>query len=176
MSKLKSKTVALSALPKNHAGRTLGAGDKPSSKRPETKHSGDFTSESASKAATDRWERYKLPELELHEFFSKQPVESCLELLAKMRSDCELAAKLLNDRITADNESTCCKVCKGPKKGGQWAMVKPWKDPKTGTMGNDYLCDYICVAKYNQDKQGQGVGMISDRGGKLNKESTAFVP
>jgi hypothetical protein len=111
-----------------------------------------------------RWAAEKGSEEEVTDYFRKSvTIEDGLQLLARMRKNCELASYALNARITADNDRDRCEFCGGRKKDRkQWALVRPFRDPTTMLVRNHYFCSIECVALMN--RRDQGVYGVSDRG------------
>jgi hypothetical protein len=117
-------------------------------------------------AANERWAKVRKHEADLEEYFNSIPVDQALEELSLMRTDCDRAAKVINQRISPDDANATCHTCGGGRQSNKgWSMVRGVKDPKTQIYSNEYFCSMICVARDNQKKQ--GLGSISDRGGKL---------
>jgi hypothetical protein len=126
-------------------------------------------------AVKARWAGEKATEEDVRKFFAKDVgVEEGLQLLARMRKNCEIASYALNQRITADDNQSRCKTCGGPKKANkQWALVRPHRNPVTQLVENDYFCQIACVALENQKTQ--GVKGVSDRG-MLNADNPENHP
>lgn len=115
-------------------------------------------------AVKARWASERGTEEEVTRYFAHSvSIEAGLQLLARMRKNCELASYALNTRITADSDTNRCEFCHGRKKNRrQWALVRPFRDPTTQLIQNHYFCSIECVALMNQ--RNQGVYGVSDRG------------
>jgi hypothetical protein len=115
-------------------------------------------------ASQARWAAEKGSEDDIRHYFKREvSIEEGLALLARMRENCKIASYELNDRITADNNKDRCQFCGGPKKNRrQWALVRPFRDPATQLVRNDYFCSIECVAL--QNRRDQGVYGVPDRG------------
>jgi hypothetical protein len=126
-----------------------------------------------SNAARARWAGEKATEQEIVELFSTIPVDEGLQILSRMRTMAETGARILNNRITADTVDTKCHHCGGHKlPNRQWALVRPYRDPKTGTLGNYYFCSARCIALENQ--KSQGIAAIPDRGMVRGKDASVL--
>lgn len=116
----------------------------------------------AQQAANVRWALFKALPVEIEDRFRGIPIAEALEDLSKMRNCCEVAAKVINQRMTEETNLTKCTTCNGTKKGRDWRMVKPVRVPGSLTLQNLYFCSDVCIVLYNQKTQ--GVAAISDRG------------
>lgn len=111
--------------------------------------------ESASNAAKARWAGEEKEEAAILQQFDKLSVQDGLEVLARMRHNTEVAARIINDKIAKEGKSTRCCMCKGAQlPGRQWTMVKPVRNPATQGYSNLYFCRPECVARYNHQQQG----------------------
>lgn len=119
-------------------------------------------SESASNAANSRWAGEKATESEIRELFSTLPTDDAIQLLGKMRNNCETAGRAINDAIQKRSKGDRCHTCGGSQRPGrQWAFVKAVKDPVTFQMYNIFFCTNACVAAENIKNQGpQGANVI----------------
>lgn len=116
-----------------------------------------------SAAVRARWAAEKGTEEDVRQMFVQINVEEGLQILAKMRANCETAASVLNQRITADETKERCKTCGGEKKQNKdWILRRPHRDPVTQQIVTDVFCQMACVAMENQKQQ--GTYGISDRG------------
>lgn len=116
-----------------------------------------------SAAVRARWATEKATEDEVLTLFSTIDKEEGMALLARMRKNCESAARALNQQITASSDTQKCAYCGGPKKPNrQWALIKPRRDPSSGIVTNQFFCDAFCVSNMNHKEQ--GVRGIPDRG------------
>ena len=116
-----------------------------------------------SQAVRARWAQEHSSEEELEKYFDLIDVEEGLNLLARMRKNCDLAARTINKRISSEEVRAKCAYCGGPRKvNKQWYLIKPRRDPVTQLILNDYFCDIFCVAM--QNKKEQGIAVVSDKG------------
>lgn len=116
-----------------------------------------------SMAVKARWAGEKASENELNQLVAQISMEEALQMLAKMRHNCEIVAVMINNRITGADEVAKCETCKGSKAvNRQWALIRPQRDPNTQLVRNLYYCSIACVALEN--KQKQGVYGVQDRG------------
>lgn len=136
------------------AVKGVGPGELPDSQKTKT----------AQAAALTRWALVKALPVELQKEFTELPIAVALDLLSKMREACEVAAKVINQRMTEESNKTECETCHGLKRGRDWRMIKPVRDNQTGTIANIFFCCDTCIVLYNQKHQ--GVAAISDRGMK----------
>lgn len=124
-----------------------------------------LTSAAATELARARWATESEYEDEIREHFSTVPLEEGLSLLAKMRARCELAARTIEARRTAETMNTACCVC-GIKKSQMgnrnWRLPISYRDLKTGTWVTDYYCSDPCVVEGNRRKH--NISAMSDRG------------
>lgn len=128
-----------------------------------------------SQAVRARWAAEEESEQAIQEFFRETDVEEGLALLARMRHNCDLASRELNQRISVDDAHATCHFCGGPRKPRrQWALVKPRRDPVTQLIVNEYYCDIFCVAM--QNKKTQGIAVVSDRGAVKDEKGEPVSP
>lgn len=124
--------------------------------------SAEFPSQQSA-AIKARWLVEKNSEIDLKRIFSSIDYQEGLDLLARMRKNCEISGHTLNERISHDDESAKCHVCGGGRKQGrQWYLLRPFIHPVTRIIQNRYFCDISCVVRENHANQ--GVAGISDRG------------
>lgn len=122
----------------------------------------DFPSQQAA-AVQARWLVEKATDTDLKRLFLALEYQDGLDLLARMRKNCEIAGQTLNSRLSHDDITAKCVTCGGGRKQGrQWALIRPFMDPLTRTPKNQYFCDIFCVATENQKTH--GVHGVSDRG------------
>lgn len=158
-----TSTSASPDKPSNAAGRKHG-GDP--HKLPDDARAGleakEFPSQQTA-AIKARWLVEKNSEIDLKRIFTEIDYQEGLDLLARMRTNCEVAGHTLNARLSHDDESARCVTCGGPRKQGrQWALIRPSMDYTTRIINNHYFCTIMCVAHENQ--KNQGVSGVSDRG------------
>lgn len=130
-------------------------------------HSGDIAlaSAAASALARARWATESEHDQEVRDYFSTVPLEEGFTLLAKMRNRCELAARAIETRRTAETLDTACVMCHITKRqlgNRNWRMVRPRKDIPTGAWITDYFCSDACIVEDNRRKT--GIAAMSDRG------------
>lgn len=122
----------------------------------------DHEENQQSAAVKSRWAAEKATENDLRQLFAQIAIDEGMQLLAKMRQNSEIAAQVLNQRITGDAAREKCKTCDGPMKGRDWMLRRPHRDPTTQGIITDVFCCVSCVALENQKTQ--GVLAVSDRG------------
>lgn len=131
----------------------------------ERNHDGTVTANGARELVRARWATEAATRDDLTLLFQTIEMDEGLSLLARMREMCELAARAIEVRRTAENENTACCICKVTRKklgNRNWRMVRPRRDIKTGTMYTDYFCSDACIVEENRQKH--GIAAMSDRG------------
>jgi hypothetical protein len=119
----------------------------------------------ASELARARWATESEHDQEVRDYFSTVSMEEGLSLLAKMRNRCELAARAIEVRRTAETLNTACVICGVSKRqmgNRNWRMVTSHTDNKTGTKVTDYFCSDACIVENN--RRTHGIAAMSDRG------------
>jgi hypothetical protein len=93
-------------------------------------------------------------ELEVRNYFRKLPVASGLEMLAKMRRQCNLAAETLQGRMDEQNTERCtgCGKTLEEARKSQWVMIGSDMDPETGVPVPYRFCGPMCVRERNREK------------------------
>jgi hypothetical protein len=93
-------------------------------------------------------------ELEVRQYFRKLPVASGLEMLAKMRHQCDLAAETLQGRMDESNQERCtgCGKTLEESRKSQWIMSGAEVDPETGVPMPYRYCGVQCVRERNREK------------------------
>ena len=93
-------------------------------------------------------------ELEVRQYFRKLPVASGLEMLAKMRHQCDLAAETLQGRMDESNTERCtgCGKTLEEARKSQWIMQGSEVDPETGVPMPYRFCGPMCVRERNREK------------------------
>ena len=132
------------------------------------------------RAIQARWAGEAAAEEELRQHFLTIPLEKALPLLDKMRKNCELAGKILNERINVP-EIQKCKTCGKTydqliksQRMRDWFLNRPHYDPKDrNIILVDHFCSAACVSLENN--RTQGVRGIADRG-MLASENPKFHP
>lgn len=143
--------------------RRRGTTQKPSIPLPTVNPTADFKAYYASEQVTQE---------ELKRIFTEISIEDGLQLLAKMRQNCELAARTIEERRTAETLDTACKGCGITKRqmgNRNWRMVRPAYDRASGGYTTDYFCSDVCIIAENKRKH--GVAAMSDRGMAVDKEA-----
>ena len=105
-------------------------------------------------AATAAWLSLSATELEVRKYFRKLPVASGLEMLAKMRHQCNLAAETLQGRMDESNQERCtgCGKTLEEARKSQWIMVGSEVDPETGVPMPYRYCGPQCIRERNREK------------------------
>lgn len=130
---------------------------------PETKANGSETDSQQSTAIKARWASEKAGEQDLRQTFAQIAIEEGMQMIAKMRGNTEIAAQVLNQRITGDAAREKCKTCGGERKNNKdWILRRPYRDHTTQQIVTECFCSMTCVALENQKKQ--GTYGVSDRG------------
>jgi hypothetical protein len=103
-------------------------------------------------ATTAAWLALSATELEVRSYFRKLPVPSGLEMLAKMRKQCDLAAETLQGRMDEQNTERCtgCGKTLEEARKSQWIMVGSDMDPDTGVPVPYHFCGPLCVRERNR--------------------------
>lgn len=128
-------------------------------------------------AANARWATETAAVDDLTKLFSEGlELEEGLQLLAQMRKHCEIAAKILEARRTADTNQrckTCDKSLEELQKEGRpirdWRMIRPRRDNRTNTVYTEVFCSDVCIALEN--KVTHGVANVSDQGMDATKRN-----
>jgi hypothetical protein len=111
-----------------------------------------FSAPQAAMAAA--WLSLSATEMEVRKYFRAISVQSGLELLAKMRRQCDLAAESLQQRMDEGNTERCTgcgKTLEEAKKSG-WLMIGSDVDPSTGVPMPYRFCGPMCVRERNREK------------------------
>jgi hypothetical protein len=124
----------------------------PSAPAPDPKMS---RTESAKFAVDARWAGEKASEQEVFDHFFALSTDDAVQLLGKMRFNCEVAARGINAAIEKNKKEDKCYVCEGPKPPNkQWAFIRAVKHPVTHSMYNIFFCSTACVSRENIRNQG----------------------
>jgi hypothetical protein len=110
---------------------------------------------SAAHAATSAaWLSLSATEIEVRKYFRKTPVSSGLEILAKMRHQCDLAAETLQQRMDDGNTERCtgCGKTLEEARKSQWVMMGSDMDPETGVPVPYRFCGPMCVRERNKER------------------------
>lgn len=115
-------------------------------------------------AINARWAAEQATEEELREMFQQIDMEKGLELLARMRKNCEVAARALEARRTSGDDAHCktCNKTLAEANIRDWRLRRPRRDTDTGTLYVEHFCSDVCIALDN--KLVHGIAVVSDRG------------
>jgi hypothetical protein len=105
-------------------------------------------------ATTAAWLTLDAKEIEVRGYFRKIAVPSGLELLAKMRKQCDLAAETLQGRMDDNNTERCtgCGKTLEEARKSQFIMMGSEVDPETGVPMPYRYCGVQCVRERNREK------------------------
>ena len=105
-------------------------------------------------AAAATWLSLTATELEVRKYFRSIPVQHGLEILAKMRHQCNLAAETLQQRLDEGNTERCtgCGKTLEEVRKTQWIMQGSEVDPETGVPMPYLYCGVQCVRERNREK------------------------
>ena len=105
-------------------------------------------------ASTAAWLSLAATELEVRKYFRTLPVASGLEVLAKMRKQCDLAAGELQNRIDDGNTERCtgCGKTLEEARKTQFILQGADVDPETGLPMPYRFCGPLCVRERNREK------------------------
>jgi heterodisulfide reductase subunit A-like polyferredoxin len=100
------------------------------------------------------WLSLSATELEVRNYFRAVAVPSGLEMLAKMRHQCELAATTIQGRMDEGNLEHCtgCGKTLEEARKTQWIMQGSEVDPETGVPMPYRFCGPMCVRERNREK------------------------
>ena len=124
----------------------LEALDPPAAVNPRSAHS------AAAATVTAAWLSLEAKELEVRKYFRQIAVSSGLEMLAKMRKQCDMAAETLQGRMDEGNTERCtgCGKTLEEVRKTQWIMIGSDMDPDTGVPVPYRFCGPICVRERNR--------------------------
>lgn len=105
-------------------------------------------------ATTAAWLSLEAKEIEVRQYFRRVEVPNGLELLAKMRKQCDLAAETLQQRMDEGNTERCtgCGKTLEETRKSQWIMQGSEVDPETGVPMPYRFCGPMCVRERNREK------------------------
>ena len=108
----------------------------------------------AAATVTAAWLSLEAKEIEVRQYFRQLPVTSGLEMLARMRKQCDLAAGELQQRIDLGNTERCtgCDKTLEEARKSQWIMQGSEVDPDTGVPLPYRYCGPQCVRARNREK------------------------
>ncbi len=120
----------------------------PAAVNPRSAHS------AAAATVTAAWLSLEAKELEVRKYFRSISVPSGLELLAKMRKQCDLAAETLQQRMDEGNTERCsgCGKTLEEARKSQWIMMGSDVNPDTGVPVPYRFCGPMCVRERNREK------------------------
>ena len=120
----------------------------PTSINPRSAHS------AAAATVTAAWLSLTATELEVRKYFRTLEVPSGLEMLAKMRKQCDLAAEVLQQRMDDGNKERCtgCGKTLEEARKSQFIMMGSEVDPETGVPMPYRYCGVQCVRERNREK------------------------
>ena len=100
------------------------------------------------------WLSLSATELEVRNYFRAVAVPSGLEMLAKMRRQCDLAAQTLQQRMDDGNTERChgCGKTLEEARKIQWIFNSNVIDPETGLTVCYHYCNQLCVREVNREK------------------------
>lgn len=81
------------------------------------------------------------------------PLEDAKRHLAELRSEAELAAQIIQQRLRESAEDLKCVICSIPIRGVPASIITV-RDVATGIYSNDYYCSAECVARKQQRQTG----------------------
>ena len=93
-------------------------------------------------------------ELEVRKYFKSLSVPSGLEMLARMRKQCDLAAETLQQRMDEGNTERCsgCNKTLEEVHKNQWLMIGSDVDADTGVPMPYRFCGPMCVRERTREK------------------------
>ena len=105
-------------------------------------------------AATAAWLTLDAKEIEVRKYFKSITVPTGLELLAKMRKQCDLAAETLQQRVDEGKTERCtgCGKTLEEVHKSQWLMQGSDVDPATGVSVSYCFCGPLCIRERNREK------------------------
>src|SRR6185437_5578822 len=113
-----------------------------------------YARDAAQATVTAAWLSLEAKELEVRQYFRKVAVPSGLELLAKMRKQCDLAAETLQQRMDENDTERCtgCNKTLEEVHKSQWLMIGSDVDPATGVPVPYRFCGPMCIRERNREK------------------------
>ena len=108
----------------------------------------------AAATVTAAWLALDAKELEVRKYFKSLSVPSGLEMLARMRKQCDLAAETLQQRMDEGNTERCsgCNKTLEEVHKNQWLMIGSDVDAETGVPMPYRFCGPMCVRERNREK------------------------
>jgi len=113
-----------------------------------------YARDAAQATVTASWLTLDAKEIEVRKYFRELDVPSGLEILAKMRKQCDLAAGELQQRIEQNKVERCsgCGKTLEEVRKTQWIMQGSDVDPETGVPMPYRFCGPMCVRERNREK------------------------
>ncbi len=113
------------------------------------------------------WLSLEAKEIEVRSYFKSISVQSGLEMLARMRRQCDLAAESLQQRMDEGNRERCtgCGKTLEEVHKNQWLMIGSDVDSETGVPVPYRFCGPMCVRERNREKM-----LPKDQRGKLRAD------
>lgn len=120
----------------------------PPSINPRSAHS------AAAATVTAAWLSLEAKEIEVRNYFRSITVPSGLEMLARMRKQCDLAAETLQGRMNEENTQRCsgCGKTLEEVRKTQFIMQGSEVDPETGVPMPYRYCGPQCIRERNREK------------------------
>ena len=136
------------------SGAAFDIGDSEPSSKGKAKINPRDPYSAARAAATAAWLTLDAKEIEVRKYFKSVTVQTGLELLAKMRKQCDLAAETLQSRVDEGNTERCtgCNKTLEEARKSQWIMQGSEVDPETGVPMPYRFCGPMCVRERNREK------------------------
>lgn len=109
----------------------------------------------AAATVTAAWLSLEAKEIEVSKYFREIPdAKTGLEMLAKMRRQCDLAAAALQQRMDEGNQERCsgCGKTLEEARKSQWLMQGSEVDPDTGVPMPYRYCGPQCIRERNREK------------------------
>lgn len=108
----------------------------------------------ASATVAAAWLSLSATELEVRKYFRSVPAASGLEMLAKMRKQCDMAAETLQTRMDEGNTEHCtgCGKTLEEARKSQFIMMGSEVDSETGVPMPYRFCSPMCVRERNREK------------------------
>jgi len=108
----------------------------------------------AATVRTAAWLSLEAKEIEVRQYFRTIAVQSGLEMLVKMRHQCDLAAGTLQQRMDEGNTERCtgCGKTLEEARKSQWVMMGSDMDPDSGVPVPYRFCGPMCVRERNKER------------------------
>lgn len=142
-------TQGIGAVPNGiHPPAVIDDLDPPPVINPRSAHS------AAAATVTAAWLSLEAKEIEVRNYFRSISVASGLEMLAKMRKQCDMAAESLQGRMDEDNTQRCtgCGKTLEELRKTQFLMMGADTDPETGVPVPYRFCGPMCIRERNKER------------------------